>query len=544
MMEPLLRVSNLNVAYVTGAGEEVPALHNIGFTLEPGETLGITGSSGSGKTTLALTLLGLLPARTQLSGEIDFQDRKLAAGSKEIASLRGSGISMIFQEPALALNPVLRVGKQMIHVLRSHGRKKTAELRRDIDQAFREAGLSNPDRIAHAYPHQLSGGERQRVAIAQALVCGPRLLIADEPLSSLDPVTQEEILELLKRLKRELQLSLLFITHSSAILSVIADRVLIMRAGEIIASGPLSELREKASDRYVNALLSPAHEISKPRAARSDDRELAEGTPLLQVSHVSKRLVQSHFLFREKFAVFALRNVNLEIPTATTTALIGESGSGKSTLARCIAGFESINTGQILFNGSATKSHNAPKQVQLIFQDAATALNPRLTAARLIAEPLELARWGDGKEREQRVLELMEEVNLDPDWRFRLPHQFSGGQKQRIVIARALSLNPQLLILDEALSGLDLPLQARMVQLLLKLQSKYRLSYLYISHDLNFLSLFAEEIAVMHEGTIVERLAAKDLSRATHPHTQALFASSRKLHAPGLVEASVLDSSS
>src|SRR6059058_2109200 len=209
MMEPLLRVSNLNVAYVTGAGEKVPALHNIGFTLEPGETLGITGSSGSGKTTLALTLLGLLPARTQLSGEIDFQDRKLAAGSKEIASLRGSGISMIFQEPALALNPVLRVGKQMIHVLRSHGRKKTADLRRDIDQAFREAGLSNPDRIAHAYPHQLSGGERQRVAIAQALFCRPRLLIADEPLSALDPVTQEVILELLKRLKRELQLSLL-----------------------------------------------------------------------------------------------------------------------------------------------------------------------------------------------------------------------------------------------------------------------------------------------------------------------------------------------
>ena len=543
-MEPLLRVANLNVDYVTGAGEKVPALRNIGFTLDPGETLGMTGSSGSGKTTLALSLLGLLPARTQLSGEIDFQDKRFPVRAKEIASLRGSGISMIFQEPALALNPVLPVGKQMTHVLRSHGRKKSTELRLEIEHALRETGLSDPERIAHAYPHQLSGGERQRVAIAQALVCRPRLLIADEPLSSLDPIAQQEILELLRRLKKQMQLSLLFITHSSAILSAIADRVSIMRAGEIIASGTVSELREKRADAYVRTLLSPAQQISEVRAAHSENTESPERGPLLQVSHVSKRLVQSHFLFREKFAIFALRNVNLEIGAGSTSALIGESGSGKSTLARCIAGFESIDTGQILFNGSAIKANSAPMQVQLIFQDAATALNPGLTAAQLIAEPMELTKWGGAKQREQRVLELMEEVGLDLNSCSRLPHQFSGGQKQRIAIARALSLNPQLLILDEALSGLDLPLQARMVQLLLKLQSKYGFAYLYISHDLNFLALFVEEIAVMHEGTIVEQLAPKDLPRAGHPHTQTLFASSRKLHAPGLVEASVLDSSS
>jgi ABC-type glutathione transport system ATPase component len=542
-MEPLLRVSNLNVTYVTGRHEGVPALRNINFTLEEGETLGITGASGSGKTTLGLALLGLLPARTQLSGQIDFQGKAFDAGSKEIACLRGSHISMIFQEPALALNPVLRVGKQMLHVLRSHGRKKTAELRRQIDQSLQEAGLGNPSRVAHAYPHQLSGGERQRVAIAQALVCRPRLLIADEPLSSLDPITQEEGLELLQRLKRELHVSLLFITHSSAILSAVADRVLIMRAGEIIASGSLAKLREKASDTYVQELLSPTQQISNGKVAQYEPAQ-TDSLPLLQVAHVSKRLVHSHFLFREKFAVFALRNVNLEIQAGTTTALIGESGSGKSTLARCIAGFESIDTGQILLNGSAVKPPVAPKQVQLIFQDAATALNPRLTVAQLIGEPLALAKWGDQNQRERRVIELMEEVELDPDARSRLPHQFSGGQKQRIAIARALSLNPQILIFDEALSGLDLPLQARIVQLLLKLQSRYRLSYLYISHDLNFLSLFAGEIAVMHEGTIVERLAPKDLPRATHPHTQALFSSSRKLHAAGLLELSLLDSSS
>jgi ABC-type glutathione transport system ATPase component len=543
-MDSLLRVSNLNVTYVTGRREEIPALRNLSFTLEQGETLGITGSSGSGKTSLGLALLGLLPPATKVSGEVRFGDKDLSADSRKIADLRGSHISMIFQEPALALNPVLRVRKQLLHVLRSHGRKKTAELRREIDEAFRQVGLDNPARIANAYPHQLSGGERQRVAIAQALICHPKLLIADEPLSSLDPITQEEVVELLQRLKRELQLSMLFITHSSAVLSAVADRVLIMRAGEIIASGSLSTLREKAPDRYVQELLSPAQQISNAKAVQTDEPQLNESAPLLQVAHVSKRLVQSHFLFREKFAVFALRNVNLEISAGTATALIGESGSGKSTLARCIAGFESIDAGQILFNGSAIKPQVAPKQVQLIFQDAATALNPRLTASQLIGEPLQLAKWGDQKQREQRVFELMEEVELDPDSRSRLPHQFSGGQRQRIAIARALSLSPQLLIFDEALSGLDLPLQARMVQLLLKLQSRYRLSYLYISHDLNFLSLFAEEIAVMHEGTIVERLAPKDLPRATHPHTQALYSSSRKLHAAGLVEVSLLDSSS
>ena len=541
-MDSLLRVSNLNVAYRTD-GDAVTALRNVSFTLEEGETLGITGASGSGKTSLGLALLGLLPVATKISGEIRFAGKDLKAGSKEIAKLRGSGISMIFQEPALALNPVLRVGKQMVHVLRSHG-KKTSELRREIDHAFHGTGLTNPERIAHAYPHQLSGGERQRVAIAQALVCRPQLLIADEPLSSLDPITQGEILELLQRLKKDLNLSLLFITHSAAILSTVADRVLIMRDGEFIASGALSELRDNASDRYVRAVLSPAQEIASSRTVHSDRLEPPEQPSLIQVAHVSKRLVQNHFLFREKFAIFALRNVNLEMWAGTTTALIGESGSGKSTLARCIAGFETIDTGQILLNGSAIKTNSPPKQVQLIFQDAATALNPRLTAAQLVAEPMELAKVGNPTEREQRVLELLEEVGLDTDSRFRLPHQFSGGQKQRIAIARALSLNPQLLILDEALSGLDVPLQARMVQLLLKLQSKYRLSYLYISHDLNFLSLFAEEIAVMHEGTIVECLAPKALPHASHPHTQALFASSRKLHAPGLVEASVLDSSS
>jgi ABC-type glutathione transport system ATPase component len=543
-MDSLLRVSNLNVTYVTGRGESVPALRNFSFTLKSGETVGVTGRSGSGKTSLGLTLLGLLPPRTHVSGEIHFCDKELISGAREIRRLRGSGISMIFQEPALALNPVLPVGKQILHVLRSHRRIKNADLRNEVHQALRRVAFSDPERIARAYPHQLSGGECQRIAIAQAIVCRPQLLIADEPLSSLDPVTQEEILDLLQRLTKELQISLLLITHNSAILSAIAERVLVMRGGEMIAEGSPAKLHGNTSDKYVRELLFPASQIARASMNQSEEVQTTEDRPLLAVSHVSKRFVQRHIFSREKFTIFALRNVNLTIGAGTTVALVGGSGSGKSTLARCIAGFENIDAGEILFEDGAMPRKGTSGEIQLIFQDAATALNPRLNAAELIAEPMKLAKSGGEKERQERVLELIEEVGLDPDSRFRLPHQFSGGQKQRIAIARALSLNPKLLILDEALSGLDLPLQAQIVQLLLRLQQKYQLSYLYISHDLNFLSHFAQEIAVMCEGTIVERLAPKDLPHAVDPHTQALYASSRKLHAPGLVETSLPDASS
>jgi ABC-type glutathione transport system ATPase component len=542
-MNPLLRVSNLSVTYMAEDGQSVPALRSVSFSLKAGETLGITGASGSGKTSLGLALLGLLPPRIKVSGEVHFRGKKLIAGSKEMCTLRGSSISMIFQEPALALNPVLPVGKQILHVLRSHRKIKNEDLKKEMHQALRRMAFSDPDRIVRAYPHQLSGGERQRIAIAQAIVCRPELLIADEPLSSLDPTTQHEILELLQLLKRDLQISLLFITHNSAVLSAIADRVLVMRAGEIVADATLVKL-SGASDPYVRELLFPASQIPKADINQSPEGQVIEERSLLAVSHVSKRFVQRHIFSQGKFTIFALRNVNLTIGAGRTVALVGGSGSGKSTLARCIAGFETIDAGQILFEGRPMRLDSGATPVQLIFQDAATALNPRLTAEELIAEPMKLARLGDEKQREERVLELLDEVGLDPESRFRLPYQFSGGQKQRIAIARALSLSPKLLILDEALSGLDLPLQAQIVQLLLRLQYKHQLSFLYISHDLSFLAHFAQEIAVMCDGTIVERLAPKDLSRAVHPHTQALYASSRKLHAPGLVEVSLSDISS
>jgi len=542
-MNPLLRVSNLSVTYMTEHGQTVPALRSVSFSIKPGETVGVTGASGSGKTSLGLALLGLLPPRTKASGEIHFRDKELISGSREIRALRGSAVSMIFQEPALALNPVLPVGKQILHVLRSHRKIKNEDVKNEIQQALRRVGFGDPERIARAYPHQLSGGERQRVAIAQAIACRPELLIADEPLSSLDATTQGEILELLQGLKRDLQIALLFISHNSAVLSTIADRVLVMRAGEIVADASPVKLNRSVSDPYLRELLVPGSQLPKAEMNQLPEGRVIEDRPLLAVSHVSKRFVQRHIFSRGKFTIFALRNVNLTVAAGARVALVGGSGSGKSTLARCVAGFETIDAGQISFEDKPLPLDGVATQVQLIFQDAATALNPRLTAEELIAEPMKLAKLGDEKERKKRVLELMDEVGLDPDSRFRLSHQFSGGQKQRIAITRALSLSPKLLILDEALSGLDLPLQAQIMQLLLRLQHKYRLSFLYISHDLNFLSHFAQEIAVMCDGTIVERLAPKDLPRAVHPHTQALYASSRKLHSPGLVEVSLSDSS-
>jgi ABC-type glutathione transport system ATPase component len=538
-MDSLLRVSNLNVTYVTGRRDEITALRNFNLNVRPGETVGITGRSGSGKTSLGLVLLGLLPKETKVSGNIAFREQELSPDSRKFRELRGSAISMIFQEPALALNPVLPVGKQIAHVVSSHRKLKNADLKSEIHQALKRVAFSDPDRIARAYPHQLSGGERQRVAIAQAVTCRPQMLIADEPLSSLDPITQEEILDLLQRLKGELDISLLFITHNSAVLSAIAERVIVMRDGEIVAEGSPAKLAASTSDNYVRELLFPERQIARAERVQSHEPESNERPPLLTISHVSKRFIQKRIFSREKFTIFALRNVNLKILAGTTVALVGGSGSGKSTLARCIAGFENIDAGEMSFNGTPVRVGQTHNEIQLVFQDVATALNPRLAAADLIAEPLNLAKWRNDKERTERVLELMEEVGLDTDSRFRLPHQFSGGQKQRIAIARALAVRPKLLVLDEALSGLDLQLQAQIVRLLIKLQHKYQLSYLYISHDLNFVSQFAQVIAVMCEGTIVEHLAPGDLPHAVHPHTQALFASSRKLHTPGLVEASL-----
>jgi len=525
---PLLRVIRLSADYETGRNQPVHALQNVSFEIAEQEGLGILGESGSGKSSLAQAVLGLLPQNGAIrEGRVEFRGTDLlSAPAGELRRIRGAEIALVSQEPALALNPVLSIGTQMSHVLEAHSRMNRAERKERIAGMLEDVGLTEPERIMRAYPHQLSGGQRQRTAIALALVCRPDLLIADEPLSSLDTVTQAEVLDLLLRLKTDLKLAILFITHNAGVLARLCDRALVMRAGQVIASGRLDQLRATA-DAYVIGLQFPETTItSRPRPAFN-----APSKPVLEVRKASKRFVQQRPFSRKKFVVKGLEDIDLDINQGQTLALIGRSGSGKSTLARCIAGFEQVDSGEILIE--ALQASIGP-QVQLIFQDSGTALNPRFTARELISEPLQIAGKGTPAERTKTALALMEEVGLDPEWSERSAGQFSGGQRQRLALARALAANPKLLILDEALSGLDLPLQAQMLRLLLDLQQRHGLTYLFISHDLSFLPLFADEVAVIHDGKIVERKPAFRLQESTDPIARTLIEASERLHVPGV----------
>jgi len=521
------------VDYVATSGENITALRGVDFELNAGESIGLLGESGSGKSTLALALLHLLPENAKIiAGNINYRGQDfLRLSPAHLRATRGAEISLISQEPALALNPVLPVGRQISDVLQAHSKLDRPQLA-DRTKAMLEAvGFADPDRILRAYPHQLSGGQRQRVAIAQALVCRPAVVIADEPLSSLDTATQVEILTLLQKLRRELSLAMIFITHDAGVLSSVADHIIIMRNGQALTSGTTAQLRE-SSDPYMQGLLFPTKIVGPAKATTEMRRPAAAAhtPPLLEVRNVCKRFIQRRMLSRRKFTVEALDTVSLHVHHAETIALVGRSGSGKTTLARCIAGFETPDSGTILLEGSS----GCGRHVQMIFQDSATSLNPGFTATQIIAEPLEIARWRTAVDRNAMVVRLMEEVGLEAVEKDRLAQEFSGGQRQRLALARALTLKPKLLILDEALTGLDMPLRARMIQLLLDLQTRRGLAYLYVSHDLSFVSMFAKEVAVMHEGKIVETIAPNRLVECIHPATRELMEASAQLHAPGL----------
>ncbi|MFL6313857.1 MAG: dipeptide ABC transporter ATP-binding protein [Terriglobales bacterium] len=540
--EPLLRVSALSVDYYATGGNVVRALRNLDLEIAGAQSVGVLGESGSGKSSLALAVMRLLPNNARIvSGSIDYRGRRLAESSPaELRQLRGAEIALISQEPALALNPVLSLGQQLADVLRAHGKLAREEVNARCHEMLHRVGFPDPERILRAYPHELSGGQRQRVAIAQALICRPKLLIADEPLSALDAATQADILELLQRLKSDLGLAMLFITHNAGALAAVADKIVVMRRGEAVARGTMAKLQASA-DEYVQGILFPERGLAN---LAQRERGMNSAAPLLEVRGLSKRFVQKRMLSRKEFVVQSLDEIDLTLSSGSTVAVLGRSGSGKSTLARCLAGFETPDAGEILLDGRHAEN-NAEKNkagarppVQMIFQDAATSLNPRFTAGQIVAEPLEIARWKSEAERTARAMQLMEEVGLDSGWASRLAGEFSGGQRQRLALARALASEPKLLIMDEALSGLDMPLQAQMVRLLMDLQSRHGLTYLYISHDLNFVSLFAQEVVVMDSGRIVERTTPEKLGESVHPATRELVEAGERLHAPG-VEATV-----
>jgi peptide/nickel transport system ATP-binding protein len=523
-------VSGLSVDYTSSRGEVIPALREISLELERQQVLGVLGESGSGKSSLSHAILRLLPGNAKVvEGTVEYSGRNLLTlPDRELRRVRGAGIALIAQEPALALNPVLSIGRQIIDVLRAHRRLSHQVAKEQARSMLREVGFTAPDRILSAYPHQLSGGQRQRAAIAQALMCSPELLIADEPLSSLDTITQAEILELLQKLKRDFRLALIFVTHNAGVLSALADRVMVLVGGRVRAQGTLRQLSAE-SDSHVRRLIFAENALRQEDTGRE---KRADPQPMVEVRNVSKQYVQRRLFTRHRFAVQALQGLDFEIAEGSSTAIIGRSGSGKTTLARCIAGFEVPDSGEVRIAGADPKHQR--RQVQLIFQDAGTALNPRFTAAEVIIEPLDIGGQLASPHKKQRALQLMEEVGLDPEWHLRKAGEFSGGQRQRLALARALAPSPRLLILDESLSGLDLPLQAQILRLLLDLQSRHGLTYLHITHDLNFLPLFADSVLVMDAGKIVEACSPSSLLKSPHPATRALVEASERLHIPGL----------
>jgi len=493
----LLTVSNLSVRYADGSTPR-RSLDEVCLSIDAHEIVGVSGPSGSGKTTVAMAVLGLLPDTASVSGRIEFRGRDLGSlGERARSAMRGAGIGIVFQESALALNPMLSVGAQIGDVVRAHTRCNRREAKERVLAAMHDVGLRDDTaRIYDACAHQLSGGQRQRVLIAQAIVCRPALIVADEPTASLDRATRDEILRLIRRLNEQHGTAFLIISHSAEVLERTARRVIVMDRGRVVrVSGVNGDAL--AADGYIARSLSRS--ISASRYA-----------PVSEMCGGTKSYRQRRMFAGSRYDVHALRGLDLCVERGTTLGLLGPSGCGKSTLARCLAGAETLDAGRVLIDGQDITGLRGRallpyrNQVQLIFQDSAAALNPRFTALDIVTEPMVIRQTVTPHERRLRAVDLLSQVGLPADRLHARAGEFSGGERQRLAIARALAVRPRLLILDEAFSGLDLETRSLITTLLLTLQREEGLAFLCISHDFDLLAEFASEIAVMERGTIVE----------------------------------------
>jgi peptide/nickel transport system ATP-binding protein len=522
---PVLSIDGLTVQLPAG-GDRFNAVENVSFHVNPGEIVCVVGESGSGKSVTAHTVMGLLP-RDQLtptSGRILLQGEELLGRTPdELRRLRGARMAMIFQEPMTALNPVMRVGEQIEEVLKIHTTWSAAERRARVLDVMDAVRLPDTERLIGSYPHQLSGGQRQRIMIAAALALDPALLIADEPTTALDVTTQAQILKLIRELQERRGTGVLFITHDFGVVAEIADRVVVMKHGRVVEQGTAAEVLQAPRDPYTRMLIGAVPSLTPRHRTAPESAEVALETRSLQKIYVMGGL------FGRKRTVPAATDVNLRIRRGETLGIVGESGSGKSTVARCIARLIEPSDGAILIHGAdvaplsarALRPHR--KRVQIVFQDPYRSLNPRRTVgASLIEGPM---NFGLGKaEALERARNLMTMVGLDPDALTRFPHQFSGGQRQRICIARALAMDPEILIADEAVSALDVSVQAQVLALLDDVRQRFNLAVLFITHDLRVAAQVCDRIAVMHRGRIVEEGGTVALFRAPqHDYTRALF---------------------
>ena len=535
MSETLLEVRDLSVDF--GKGDKaVRAVRNVSFEIARGETVALVGESGSGKSVTALSVLQLLPypVASHPTGSIRFQGRELVgAPARDLLDVRGNRVSMIFQEPMTSLNPLHTIERQVNEVLILHkGLGRQAARRRTLD-LLEQVGIPDAANRLDAYPHQLSGGQRQRVMIAMALANEPDLLIADEPTTALDVTIQAQILKLLKSLQARYGMALLFITHDLGIVRKMADRVCVMTQGRIVEQGPVARVFDDPQHSYTQHLLSAEPkgrpvpgDPAAPELLRLDD---------LKVHFPIRRGV----LRRTVGHVKAVDGVSLSLKEGHTIGLVGESGSGKTTLGLAALRLET-SQGGIVFDGRNLQSlaqralRPLRRQMQIVFQDPFSSLSPRMSVGEIVGEGLQVHRIGSDAERTRMIDQALGEVGLDPAMRERYPHEFSGGQRQRISIARALVLKPRFIVLDEPTSALDMSVQAQIVDLLRELQTRHKLAYLFISHDLKVVRALADEVIVLRHGKVMERGPARQIFETPQtPYTQALIAAAFNLEAIG-----------
>jgi len=505
MDKPLVSISNLSIAFRSET-EPDTVVKNLSLDIIPGEVLALVGESGSGKSVTALSIAQLLSPESVVypEGSILWKNENLLdLPESSLRMLRGSDISFIFQEPMTSLNPLHRIEKQLVEMIRLHQPVSSKQAALVAIEMLDKVGLKDPQQKLKAFPHQLSGGERQRVMIAMALLNSPELLIADEPTTALDVTIQAQILDLLKRLQREMGMSILFITHDLGIVKQLADRVAVMEQGQLVEVGQCHQIFTSPQHPYTQKLIG-----SEPSGRVLPTNN---GQNLIEANDVRVWFPLTRGVLRRTYDhIKAVNGISFAIQKGTTLGVVGESGSGKSTLARALIRLESC-TGNIQFDDMQIQDQGAEslrqlrKSMQIVFQDPFGSLSPRMSVAEIIREGLDIHQIGTDDLRDQQVVDAMLEVELNPNLRYRYPHEFSGGQRQRIALARALIMKPKFIILDEPTSSLDRTVQFQVVELLKNLQQKYHLTYLFISHDLKVVQSLCHNVLVMKDGQMVEQ---------------------------------------
>lgn len=554
MSEPILSVKNITISVKENTGYK-PIVHQCNFDLYENEILGIVGESGSGKSVTSLAIMGLLPKGilTCTEGSIDYLDKEITHLSEnEWEKIRGKDISMIFQEPMSSLNPSMKCGEQVAEILANHTQLSKKAIKKEVISLFEKVKLPLPEKTYTKYPHQLSGGQKQRVMIAMAIACKPKILIADEPTTALDVTVQKEIIALLKQLQKETKMSIIFISHDLALVSEIAQKVIVMYRGNIVEQGSSENIFHRPKESYTKALIGSRpgldgrlkrlptiknfldndfkSEFVSEEQRLKEHKKMYDSAPLLEIVNLEKSYFDQVGIFR-KSTFKAVNNVSFKIYEGETLGLVGESGCGKSTLGNAILLLDPPTAGQVFYQGrditqlTPKEIKKLRKDLQIIFQDPYSSLNPRITVGMAIMEPMQVhGLYKNDKERKEIVIEILEKVGLLPEHFDRYPHEFSGGQRQRIGIARTIAVNPKLIICDESVSALDISVQAQVLNLLNDLKEHFGFTYIFISHDLSVVKYMSDEVIVMQKGQIVEKQEADALYK--HPqnsYTQKLI---------------------